>query len=317
MTNPDIAGSNGEPYPVYGGVFSVAPTTFTEDGDLDLDSQRRVIDFLVDCGVGGICILANWSEQFSLTDSEKERLTHEILAHVSGRVPVIVTASNYSSRVAAERSRRAQAAGASMVMLMPPYHGATLHASENGIRDHFAAVADMIDLPIMVQDAPMSGTHLSPAFMARLAQEIPQVCYFKLEAGEAPDKLRELLRLGGESIVGPFDGEESITLLPDLDAGATGTMPGATFPEALVEVVALWQAGRRADAEARYERLVPLITFENRLGGLLTPKVLLKEGGIIASDHARAPYAPLSPSIRARLIEMARRVDPLVLRWAA
>jgi 2-keto-3-deoxy-L-arabinonate dehydratase len=100
------------PEPVYAGVFPIAPTTFDERGDLDLESQRRAIDFMIDAGVNGICILANYSEQFAITDDERECLTTLILDHVAGRVPIIVTTTHFSTRVAAERSRRAQQAGA-------------------------------------------------------------------------------------------------------------------------------------------------------------------------------------------------------------
>src|SRR6476661_459318 len=95
----------------YAGVFPIAPTTFDDRGELDLESQRRSLDFMIDAGVDGICILANFSEQFALTDDERERLTDVMLEHVAGRVPVIVTTSHYSTRIAAERSRRAQDLG--------------------------------------------------------------------------------------------------------------------------------------------------------------------------------------------------------------
>src|SRR5688572_13222651 len=199
------------------GIFPIAPTTFTPSGELDLESQGRVVDYLVDAGVDGICILANYSEQFSLTDMERERLTQLIIDRVAGRVPVIVTTSAYAARITAGRSLRAQAAGAAMVMIMPPYHGATLRVGEAAIRDWYRTVADAIEIPIMVQDAPMAGTPLSAAFLASLAKEIPQVSYFKLENGVAADKLRALIELGGDAIEGPFDGEESITLIPDLE----------------------------------------------------------------------------------------------------
>ncbi|HUG23322.1 dihydrodipicolinate synthase family protein, partial [Piscinibacter sp.] len=107
------------------GVFPVVPTTFTESGELDLASQKRCIDFMIDAGSNGVCILANFSEQFVLSDDERELLTRTILAHVAGRVPVIVTTTHFSSKVCAERCRRAQDQGAAMVMVMPPYHGAT------------------------------------------------------------------------------------------------------------------------------------------------------------------------------------------------
>ena len=131
--------------PRFKGVFPVAPTTFTETGDLDLESQLRCIDFMIDAGSNGISILANFSEQFVLGDDERETLTTKILEHVAGRVPVIVTTSHFSSRVCAERNKRAQAAGAAMVMMMAPYHGATIRASEGAIFDFFRRVSDAIE----------------------------------------------------------------------------------------------------------------------------------------------------------------------------
>src|SRR5688500_18064599 len=147
----------------YAGVFPVAPTTFTESGAMDLDSQRRCIDFMIDAGSDGICILANFSEQFVLSDEEREVLTSAILSHVAGRVPVIVTTTHFSSRVCNERSRRAEDMGASMVMVMPPYHGATIRASEPQIFDFFGELSTALRIPIMIQDAPVSGTVLSAA----------------------------------------------------------------------------------------------------------------------------------------------------------
>ena len=205
----------------YRGVFPVLPTTFADSGALDLDSQLRAVDFVVDSGAAGMCILANYSEQFALDDDERELLTRRILEHVAGRLPVIVTTSHYSSHIAAERSRRAAEAGAAMVMLMPPYHGATLRVSEAAIREFLSRVADACGLPIMIQDAPVSGTPLSARFLSEVARDVPLACYFKIEVAEAAAKLRDLIQLGGQTIEGPFDGEESITLLADLDAGAT------------------------------------------------------------------------------------------------
>jgi 2-keto-3-deoxy-L-arabinonate dehydratase len=298
------------------GVAPIAPTPFDEHDEVDYAGQARIIDFMLDAGVDAICILANYSEQFSLTDDERERLTTMILDHVAGRVPVIVTTSHYSRKVAAERSRRAQQAGAAMVMLMPPYHGATIRPDESDIVAFFAGVADAIDVPIMIQDAPVSGVTLSAAFLARLARDIDLVQYAKVEVPGAAAKLRELVAQAGDALPGPFDGEESITLLPDLDAGATATMPSALQPDLLRAIVQRYHAGDRAGAVALYERSLPLILFENRQCGLRACKALLHEGGIIGSERTRPPLPALHPATRAGLVELARRLDPLVLRWA-
>lgn len=300
---------------IYSGVFPIAPTTFDDRGDLDLESQKRAIDFMIDARVDGICILANFSEQFALTDDERERLTGTILDHTAGRVPIIVTTTHFSSRIAAERSRRAQSAGAAMVMLMPPYHGATIRADEAGTLDFYRRVADAIEIPIVVQDAPVSGVALSAAFLARMASEIELLRYFKIEVPFAAAKLRTMIGLAGDAIDGPFDGEESITLIPDLDAGATGTMPSGMIADVLGRIVRLHLGGQRDEAVALWERHLPLINYENRQCGLRACKAVMKEGGIIASEQCRHPTAPLAAETRAGLIELARRLDVLALRW--
>src|SRR5262249_17852059 len=153
--------------------------------------------------------------------------------------------------------------GAAMVMLMPPYHGAALRADENGMLQHFARVAEC-GLPIMVQDAPLSGVTLSVGFLARLAGEVPAVSHFKIEVPGTAAKLRPLIAAGGPAIAGPFDGEESITLMADLDAGATGTMPSALLPELIRGVLHQHRNGARGAAAALYASILPLINYENR-----------------------------------------------------
>ena len=299
----------------YKGVFPVVPTTFTESGELDLESQKRCVDFMIDAGSSGLCILANFSEQFALSDDERELLTKAILEHVAGRVPVIVTTTHFGIQVCSERCRRAQDLGAAMVMVMPPYHGATIRVGEALIHEFYARLSDAITIPIMIQDAPVAGTPLSAALLARMAREIEQVAYFKIETAGAASKLRELIALGGAAIEGPWDGEEAITLLPDLDAGATGSMTGGGYPDGIRRIVDAYAAGRREDAIAEYVRWLPLINYENRQGGILTAKALMKAGGVIACEAPRHPFPAMHPAVRAGLLETARRLDPLVLRW--
>ena len=74
--------------PRYKGVFPVVPTTFDDRGALDLESQKRCVDVMIDAGSNGLCILANFSEQLALADEEQQPLTAAILGHVAGRVPV-------------------------------------------------------------------------------------------------------------------------------------------------------------------------------------------------------------------------------------
>jgi dihydrodipicolinate synthase/N-acetylneuraminate lyase len=132
----------------------------------------------------------------------------------------------------------------------------------------------------------------------------------------AAAKLRSLIEAGGDAVVGPFDGEESITLMADLDAGATGTMPSALLPDLIKPVLEHHRAGRRREAAAAYARILPLINFENRQCGLRATKTVMAAGGVIMSDAVRHPLEALHPSTKAGLLELARELDPLALHWA-
>jgi 4-hydroxy-tetrahydrodipicolinate synthase len=228
---------------------------------------------------------------------------------------VIVTTTHFSSEVCAERSRSAQDAGAAMVMVMPPYHGATFRVGERGIREFFQTVSDRISIPIMIQDAPVAGTPMSAAFLAGMARDIEQVSYFKIEVPQAANKLRELIELGGDAVVGPWDGEEAITLMADLDAGATGAMTGGGYPDGIREIIDAYVAGDTELAAQQYQRWLPLINYENRQGGLASAKALMLAGGVIRCDAVRHPLPQMHPATREGLLKIARRLDPLVLRW--
>ena len=224
------------------GILPVAPTPFHDDGSNDSEGMTRVQDCMIDQGVDAICLLANFSEQIVLSDAERAILTKVSLEHVAGRVPVIVTVSHFSTQIVVDRAREAEAMGAAMLMMMPPYHGVGLVLPEAGIFEHFAAVSDAVSVPIMVQDAPLSGVSLPVPLLVRMAKEIENVSYFKKEMPFAADKLAALIDAGGDHIVGPFDGEEAATLLADLDAGCTGTMTSALQSELIKPIVTHYHA---------------------------------------------------------------------------
>ncbi len=298
----------------YSGIWPVAPTAFNEDGSLDLAGMKRILDCMIDQGSDGICILANFSEQFLISDEERHTLTQLCLEHVAGRVPVIVTTSHFSTPIAVERARFAHGLGAAAVMMMPPYHGALLKGTAEQTYEQFARVGE-IGIPIMVQDAPLSGVDLPATLLARMAREIEMVKLFKIECPQAAAKLRALIAEGGAAIEGPFDGEEAITLFADLDAGARGTMTSAMIPDLIGPVLRDYLAGKRKAAMAAYARVLPAINHENRQCGFRAAKHAMVEGGVIGSAFCRHPIAPLHPETASLLIELLEPLDPVVLSW--
>ena len=300
----------------YSGIWPVAPTPFHEDGRIDLEGMKRVLDCLIDQGADGICVLANFSEQFLISDAERETLARLSVEHVAGRVPVIVTISHYATQIVVERARFAKDLDADIVMMMPPYHGALLKGTPEQSFEQFAAVGE-VGIPIMVQDAPLSGVDLPVSLLVRMAREIEAVKLFKIECPRAANKIRALIEAGGDAIEGPFDGEEGITLLADLDAGATGSMTSGMIVDQIKPVLTKHHAGDVAGATEAYGRVAMAINHENRQCGWQSCKAAMVEGGVIRSEFCRHPIAPLHPAIRSRLLNLIKPLDPLVLRWGA
>ena len=103
--------------------------------------------------------------------------------------------------------------------------------------------------------------------------------------------------------------------MADLDAGATGSMSSALLPELIKLVIEGHRSGRRDEASAQYARILPLINYENRQCGLRACKTVMKEGGVITSDYVRHPLEPLHPATKDGLLELARELDVMALRW--
>ena len=298
----------------YTGIWPVAPTPFHDDGRVDTEGMRRVLDCIIDQGADGICILANFSEQFLISDAERELLTKLCLEHIAERVPVIVTISHFATQIAVSRARLAKDLGADIVMMMPPYHGALLKGNAEQTYEQFQRVGE-VGIPIMVQDAPLSGVDLPVPLLVKMAQEIEMVKLFKIECPRAANKLRALIAEGGDAIEAPFDGEEAITLLADLDAGCTGSMTSGMIVDQIKPVITHYLAGRVSAATEAYGRVAMVINHENRQCGWQACKEAMVEGGVIKSAYCRHPIAALHADIKSRLIDLLKPLHPIVLNW--
>ena len=296
------------------GCWPVAPTPFKENEDLDLEGMKRVLDCMIDQKVDGICILANYSEQFLLSDDEREILTKLCIEHVAGKVPIIVTISHFSTDIAFKRAKLAKDVGANMVMMMPPYHGALLKGNADQTFEQFRKVSEA-GITIMVQDAPLSGVDLSVDLLVKMAKEIEHVKCFKIECAQAANKLRALIDKGGNAIEGPFDGEEGITLFADLEAGARGNMSSAMLPDLIGPLVKNYIKGNKKEAENEYNRVLPLINYENRQCGFRATKTVFKEGGVIKSDICRHPIPNLDENTKKGLLDLANDYDLIAMKW--
>ena len=282
------------------GVYSVLPTPFHDDASLDLDSLRRVIDLFITAGVSGLTALGVTGEVARLTEAERQIVLQTVIDHVAGRVPAVAGTTAEGLHLCIEYTRNAKNAGAAAVMISPP-RMAKLN-SEAVVR-HFAAVADAVDIEIVVQDfPPISGFTMEPALLARIAREIPRARTIKLEDPPTPFKTSRILEAAKDIEVRIFGGLGGVFLLEELMAGATGAMTGFAFPEILVEIVKAYRGANVDHAADVFYRNVALMRFEFQEGiGMAIRKEVLRRRGALNSAAIRAPGAKLDATTLAAL----------------
>src|ERR1039458_8907447 len=226
------------------GVYSVLPTPFTAAGDLDLESLKRVIDLFIGAGVNGLTALG--------VTSEIVRVLETVVRHVDGRVRVVAGASADGLGTCNGYTKLARETGADAVMISPPR---APKLNSDGVVRHFAAVADAVEIPIVIQDyPPVSGFAMEPWLLVRIAREVAAANTIKLEDPPTPFKTSRIREAAQGMDLGIFGGLGGVFLLEELMAGATGAMTGFAYPEVLVKVVGRFRAGDLdGAAEARSE----------------------------------------------------------------
>jgi 4-hydroxy-tetrahydrodipicolinate synthase len=290
------------------GVFSVLPTPFKAGGDVDVDSLRRVVDLIVGAGVNGVTALGVTGEVSRLNERERHTVVETVVGQVAGRARVIVGASADGVRTCIEFSREAKALGAAAVMVSPPRMP---KLNTESVVNHYRALAEAVDLPIVVQDyPPISGFAMEAGLLARIAREVPAARTIKLEDPPTPFKTARILAAAGETRVAILGGLGGVFLLEELLAGAAGVMTGFAYPEVLVKVVSLYRAGKLEEAGDVFYRFVPLMRFEFQEAiGMAIRKEVFRRRGAIADASTRAPGAVLDEGTRAALDR--------VLAWTA
>jgi 4-hydroxy-tetrahydrodipicolinate synthase len=292
----------------FNGVFSVLPTPFKGGGEVDVESLKRVVDKVVSAGVNGVTALGVTGEVARLNERERHLVADTVIRQVDGRVKVIVGTSADGVRTCVEFSREARTLGASAVMVSPPR---MLKLNTESVLHHYKALAEAVDLPIVVQDyPPISGFAMEAALLARIVREVPAARTVKLEDPPTPFKTARILAAAGETKVNILGGLGGVFLLEELLAGAAGVMTGFAYPEVLVQVVSRYCEGRVDEAADLFFRFVPLMRFEFQEGiGMAVRKEVWRRRGALADGSTRAHGAVMDEGTRAALDR--------VLAWTA
>jgi 4-hydroxy-tetrahydrodipicolinate synthase len=288
------------------GIYNITPTPFHPDGSLDEPSLARLTEFTINTGVNGMTILGVLGESGKVSDAERERIIATVLEAANGRLPICVGASHSGTDQCIAYSKQAQKLGAKAVMVAPPH---LARSSDAALRRHYLAVAEAVDIPVVVQDHPASsGVFMSVDFIAAIAEEAPHCRFLKLEDEPSPTKVSQVRRANPNVII--FGGLGGMMFLEELRHGAHGAMTGFAFPEILVEIYQKYSSGDVDGATELFYRYCPLIRFENqpRINLALRKEIYYRRGAI-ASPRARAPFTPVDEDTLADLDDLMTRLN--------
>ena len=277
------------------GVFPVLPTPFDEHGAPDEAALRRLVRYLLRCGVDGVTYPGVASEVGQLAQDERVRLTRVVLDEVAGRRPVIAGASSSDARTTVELARAAAQAGAAAVMIAAPAD----HAGLEGQIEFFAAVAAQVPVAIMLQNVPPpAGAGLDPDVVLDLLRAVPAIRYVKEETLPCGQRLTALRDGAPATLLGVFGGAGGRYISDELRRGAAGTMPAIELAEVHAALFAAHRAGDEKRVRQLFTRMLPVLNTQAVFRWALT-KYVLQRRGLISCSLQRAPGPRLDAFDRA------------------
>ncbi|MEQ8674465.1 MAG: dihydrodipicolinate synthase family protein [Aggregatilineales bacterium] len=287
------------------GIFNILATPFTMEQALDIPSLKTLVEFQIDKGAYGLTILGVLGEAAKLSVEERTLVMETVIQTVDGRIPVVVGTSHPDLQTCIDLSKSAFAAGVAGVMIAPPPMD---NPPDDVIYKLYSDIAEQISQPIVVQDfPPINGVQMSPDFLARIAENIPNARYLKLEDPPLMEKIGAIRERTDKFEI--FGGLGGMFLLEELERGASGTMTGFAFTEILVAVYKAFKAGDKIQAEAIFDRYVPLIRYENQpLINLSIRKELLYRRGAMAHPTLRTPFRPIDEGTQREIGWILERV---------
>ena len=292
------------------GVYPIAPTPFHPDGRIDVESIDRLTDFYVGCGATGLTVLGVMGEAPKLDHAEGIAVATRFIRR-AGRLPVIVGVSAPGFAAMAGLARASMEAGAAGVMIAPPNSLRT----DDQIATYYRQAAEAVgsDVPFVIQDYPLNfSVVMTPGVIRRIVQENANCVMLKHEDWPGLEKISQLRAFeadGAMRHISILCGNGGLFLDFECERGADGAMTGYAFPDMLVDVVRLSQAGEREAAHDLFDAHLPLLRYEQQPGvGLAIRKYVMARRGLIASDAQRKPAGGMSATARAEVAYLLARL---------
>jgi len=290
------------------GIICPIVTPFNEENLIDLESTRRVVDFLLSRQIDCLMVGGTTGEGMLLSVAERKTLCEAVIEHVAGRAPVIAHTGCISTADTLDLTRHAKCAGATAASVVTPYY---FTFDDDALFDHFVSIAKMVpDFPIFLYTIPGNARNdVSSALLKRLLNAAPNIVGIK---SSNPDlmRLQEYVETGGERFL-VLNGVDGL-MLPALALGAVGQVSGNSnvFPETFRALYDAFMAGDMKRARS-LQQLIDRIRRVFKDG--ITPayfKAGLKLRGVSAG-RVRPPLQELTPE-EAKEVEQGLRALELI-----
>ena len=238
------------------GIYPMLYAFYDAQGKLDRDVTRIQVEAFVTHGAHGMAVLGLATEVNKLSDAERRQLLEWVAEDLNGRLPLAVTVNAATVEAQVEFARFARALGAAWVILQPPPER---NVPEEFFIRFFGAVADRVDLPVAIQNAPeYIGVGLSPGGVNTLNRNHPN---FRILKGEGPVITIRRFIEQTQGRVAVFNGRGGLELTDNLRAGCAGMIPATDTFDRQARIFELMQAGRETEAESLYREILPAVVF--------------------------------------------------------
>jgi 4-hydroxy-tetrahydrodipicolinate synthase len=266
-------------------------TPFTRDGAVDTQALGALVDWQIEQGIHFLVPCGSTGEAVTLTPDEQIQVVRLVAERTAGRVPVMAGAGSNDTRRAVSVSRTMRDAGATHLLHVSPMYN---KPPQRGIIEHFRAVADATELPVIVYNVPgRTSSNIEPRTTLVLS-EIPHIAGVK-EASGSLTQIQEILRERPPHF-SVLSGDDALTL-GVMAAGGDGviSVTSNAAPALMARLVNLCRAGSFEEARALHERLLPWMSAAFVESNPIPVKAALASMGKI-ENVLRLPLVPLDPT---------------------
>lgn len=239
----------------FGQILTAMVTPFDHNEEIDFPATRNLINYLIANGTDGLVISGTTGESPTLTEEEKVKLFKFTVEVVNGRVPVIAGTGSYNTKASIDLTRQAADAGVDGIMLVVPYYS---KPSQEGLYQHFQAIAAVTSLPIMLYNIPgRSVVNMSVDTVVKLSA-IPNIVAIK-EAGGNLDTMAEIIQNTPENF-SLYSGDDGLTI-PVLSIGGAGVISVAShvIGNEMQKMIEKFNSGNVREAAKDHRSLLPIM----------------------------------------------------------